>query len=114
MGLKRKLRMTTNRDLGGHGGHGGHATVQRGKLSVRYRISDSSRVAPETRARHTPCPPDDIEADERDAIAREADLATRQSAPQAAMIAGLLKASRWSVDVTSWTATSTTESPVRS
>ena len=38
---------------------------------------------------------EEIEAGERDAITREAELATRQAIPQAQMVAGLLKAARW-------------------
>jgi hypothetical protein len=36
-----------------------------------------------------------IEAEERDAIVREAELAVRQTIPQAQMVAGLLRTARW-------------------
>ena len=38
---------------------------------------------------------EEIEAGERDAITREAELAVRQTIPQAQMVAGLLKVARW-------------------
>lgn len=89
--------------LGGDGGDGGDVSTLRGKLSVRYRSvneetpGDSFHGASETSQPFPPSPPGDAFdlQEERLAIQREATYATCQTIPQAQMVTGLIRASRW-------------------